>query len=95
MAVSTIKRVFTDSGTTNVSGVTWKRSGNVITVSAFSVSPTSNTTITGLPTPASAYLVTKVYYGSAIVGDIQYHNGTWTITVNGNAGYGTLTYICN
>lgn len=90
-----VKSDIEDSGTTNITGLTWVRSGNIVTVSAYDVDTTANVSITGLPKPKSSYIIGILLNSSDIVGAIQCIS-SWSILKigSGNAhSYGTFTYI--
>ena len=93
---STIKAPRQDSGDTNISGITWKRYGKVVTVSCGGVASSGGTqkAITGLPTPKdNAYINAILFYGGNVIGYIQCYNGYWAYSSN-NMGYGACTFIC-
>ena len=80
----------TDSGTTNVSGVTWTRRGNVVVVSVYGPQGVSGqfANVTGLPTPYNAYVLVTTNDGY-----LQYDNGAWRLGYKtANALYMSLTY---
>ena len=82
-------------GTTNISGLTWVKYNNTITVSAYDVSVTSNVSITGLPTPRNnAYIIGMLINGSNILGAVQF-SSAWDLLKIGSGGahtYGSFTY---
>ena len=90
-----VKPEIEDSGTTNITGLTWVKHNNTITVSAYDVSVTSNVTITGLPTPSNnAYILGILVNGSDILGAVQFASA-WDLLKIGSGGahaYGSFTY---
>lgn len=90
----------TVSGTTNVSGVTWKQRDRVVEVDIFGVSASVATSIeiTGLPKPISSELLftIKGNTGISIIGYCQYHGNRWIIyfpTTTSSSNFCNFTYL--
>ena len=86
------------SGTTNLSGITWNRDGNVVNISILgytAATVNTNISITGLPSPkGNAYQKTDIFSGGVWHGYIESYNGSWIIKMDTTSGmYGSLTYI--
>ena len=93
------KLLTVQSGTTSDEHITWKRSGNVVTVSVYGLAGTgSNVNVTGLPKCSGYVLSHMVASGTTTpTGAIQIvANDTYAKIMgvpNGTTVYGSVTYI--
>ena len=95
MAISTIKAMVQETGTTNFDRITWNRYGNIVSVHVNALASTSGSSqaVTGLPTPkGSKYTSVPLFY-SNYVGALEYLGGAWAVKTSG-IGYGSISYIC-
>lgn len=87
-----------ETGTTNISSITWNRVGNVVNVAidGYTTStPNVNVTITGLPLPkGNAYQKQDLFAAGVWHGYIEQYQGSWVVKTDGYTLYGSLTYIC-
>ena len=84
------------SGTTNITGCNWVRTGNIAILTFAGVANTSNTdvTITGAPTPTTSDFICPMQNSVNIIGYCLVVNKVIRYRTNNASGYGTLVYTC-
>ena len=95
-----VPTIVKDSGTTNITGITWVRSGDIVQVTVNGADISTQTEITGLPIPKNKVYVYAAMLNnqlSGVAGYVEYHTTLQKFltarTASSGTMFGTFTYI--